>query len=67
MSVNDLQIVEETTIADSVIADSLKLSEQSGSAEYLDPIDGAPCGGDCFTWAAAMVIEFITQPNSGLK
>jgi len=34
MSVNDLQIVEETTIADSVIADSLKLSEQSGSAEY---------------------------------
>uniref|UniRef100_UPI004048E715 MGH1-like glycoside hydrolase domain-containing protein n=1 Tax=Yoonia sp. TaxID=2212373 RepID=UPI004048E715 len=49
----------ETVTADRIIADSLKLIEHSGFAEYYDPINGTPCGGGRFTWTAAMVIEFI--------
>ena len=59
MIVDGLQVAGETATADRIIADSLKLIEHSGFAEYYDPIDGTPCGGDRFTWTAAMVIEFI--------
>ena len=44
--------------------DSLTLIEQSGFAEYYDPITGAPCGGGQFTLTAAMVIEFIKQSKA---
>lgn len=59
MIVDGLQVAGETATADRIIADSLKLIEHSGFAEYYDPIDGTPCGGGRFTWTAAMVIEFI--------
>ena len=49
----------ETEIADRIVADSLKLIEQSGFAEYYDPHDGTPLGGDRFSWTAAMVLEFL--------
>jgi len=51
----------EVKVVDRIIADSLALIEQSGFAEYYSPIDGTPCGGDRFTWTAAMVIEFLTS------
>ncbi len=44
-----------------IVDDSLRLIELGGFAEYYDPISGEPCGGDCFTWTAAMVIEFLTH------
>ena len=49
----------EMEIADRIVADSLKLIEQSGFAEYYDPHDGAPLGGGRFSWTAAMVLEFL--------
>lgn len=39
--------------------DCLRLIEESGFAEYYDPITSEPCGGGQFTWTAAMVIEII--------
>ena len=44
-----------------IIENSLKLIKENGFAEYYSPIDGTPCGGDSFTWTAAMVIEFINN------
>ena len=44
-----------------IVADSVRLIETSGFAEYYDPITAEPCGGGQFTWTAAMVIEFLTQ------
>ena len=51
-------------MANIIEKDSLTLIEQSGFAEYYDPITGAPCGGGQFTWTAAMVIEFIKQSQA---
>ena len=39
--------------------DSLQLIEHSGFAEYYGPLDGRACGGDQFSWTAAMVMEFL--------
>lgn len=46
-------------IADRIMNDSLKLIEQSGFAEYYDPLTSEPCGGSQFTWTAAMVIDIL--------
>jgi hypothetical protein len=51
----------ETAIVNRIVGDSLKLIEQSGFAEYYDPITAEHCGGGSFTWTAAMVIEFLTR------
>ncbi len=51
---------EEATV-ERIVNDSLLLIEESGFAEYYDPITGEPCGGGRFTWTAAMVIEFLTR------
>jgi hypothetical protein len=48
-----------------LIKDSLELIEESGFAEYYSPIDGTACGGDSFTWTAAMVLEFLKNPDGG--
>lgn len=48
-------------IARRIADDSVKLIEQSGFAEYYDPITAEPCGGGTFTWTAAMVIEFLKR------
>lgn len=39
---------------DRIRADSLALIQKSGFAEYFSPADGQPCGGDSFTWTAAI-------------
>lgn len=51
----------QTAINRRIVSDSLRLIEQSGFAEYYDPITAEPCGGDQFTWTAAIVIEFLNQ------
>lgn len=49
-----------TDAANAILDNSIKLIEQSGFAEYYDPMSGEPCGGSSFTWTAAMVIEFLS-------
>ena len=44
--------------AAAITTSSLDLIRESGFAEYYDPQTGEPCGGDRFTWTAAMVLEF---------
>ncbi len=51
----------ETAIVNRIKADSVKLIEESGFAEYYDPITAEPCGGGQFSWTAAMVIEFLDE------
>ena len=54
-----LTIAGQTEVADAIARSSIELIEQSGFAEYYDPITGEPCGGGRFTWTAAMVLEFL--------
>jgi hypothetical protein len=57
--VDGLTRAGETDIANAIIRSSLDLIEESGFAEYYDPVTGEPCGGGRFTWTAAMVLEFL--------
>ncbi len=50
---------QQTQLVDRIDADSLRLIEKSGFAEYYDPITAEPCGGGQFTWTAAMVLELL--------
>jgi len=59
MIANGLHVAGQTAIADRIDADCLRLIERSGFAEYYGPIDAEPCGGDSFTWTAAMMIEIL--------
>ena len=61
MIANGLHVAGQTDIATRIDNDSLRLIETSGFAEYYDPITGEPCGGDQFTWTAAMVIEILNM------
>lgn len=56
-----LRSANETDLAEAIEAQSLKLIETSGFAEYYDPMTGEPCGGASFTWTAAMVMEFCQE------
>jgi glycogen debranching enzyme len=60
--VDGLRAAGETILADRIISDSLELIQVSGFSEYYDPTDGAPLGGDRFSWTAAMVLEFTAAP-----
>jgi len=51
-------------IVERIVSDSLRLIELGGFAEYYGPLDGEPCGGDRFTWTAAIVIEFLTRQKA---
>lgn len=61
MIANGLRASGERDIAERLDMDSLRLIENSRFAEYYDPITGEPCGGDQFTWTAAMVIELLKK------
>jgi len=52
-------------LAERLVRSSLKLIEQSGFAEYYDPVAGEPCGGGHFSWTAAMVLEFLAMAKHG--
>ncbi len=61
MIADGLRRAGKTDIVSRIVADSVRLIEQGGFAEYYNPIIGEPCGGARFTWTAAMVIEFLRQ------
>ena len=50
-------------IAKRIKRNSLELIETGGFAEYYNPMNGNPCGGDKFTWTAAIVIEFLKNAD----
>jgi len=58
--------VGEDDVVNRIVNDSIELIETSGFAEYYGPISGSPCGGDTFTWTAAMVLEFFAYFDSAL-
>jgi len=49
-----------TKQADKLREDTAKLIEQSGFAEYFNPIDGSPAGGMNFTWTAAIWLAWAS-------
>lgn len=59
MIADGLECAGQSSTADRIRADSVRLIERSGFAEYHDPITAEPCGGAHFTWTAAMVIEIF--------
>lgn len=63
MVADGLERAGEKAVASRINADSLRLIEESGFAEYYDPITAEPCGGAHFTWTAAMVIEILNTQN----
>ena len=44
--------------------ETLDLIRQSGFAEYFDPITGAACGADAFSWTAALTLELLSHELS---
>lgn len=60
MIADGLERAGQTAMADRINRDCLRLIEKSGFAEYYGPIDAESCGGDSFTWTAAMVIEILS-------
>jgi glycogen debranching enzyme len=60
MIADGLENAGRTVMADRINRDCLRLIEQSGFAEYYGPINAEACGGDAFTWTAAMVIEILS-------
>ena len=60
MIADGLEISGQTAMAARITRDCLRLIENSGFAEYYGPIGAEPCGGDAFTWTAAMVIEILS-------
>lgn len=61
MIADGLEAAGEAATAERITADSLRLIEESGFAEYYDPLTAEPCGGGSFTWTAAMVIEMLSS------
>ena len=49
----------QSAMAQRIDDDSIRLIKKSGFAEYYDPNTAEPCGGESFTWTAAMVIEIL--------
>lgn len=64
MIADGLQRAGQTRIVQRIVDDSLRLIEQSGFAEYYDPVTAEPCGGSSFTWTAAMVIEILNAETT---
>ncbi len=61
MIADGLSTARQKTVAERIVADSLRLIEESGFAEYYDPQTGEPCGGGRFTWTAAIAMEFLAS------
>jgi len=52
--------------AEKLRGDTAKLIEQSGFAEYFNPVDGSPAGGMDFTWTAAIWLAWAS-PSLQIK
>ena len=61
MIIDGLQQAGQHQMAASIEHDSQALIAESGFAEYYDPVSAEGCGGDSFTWTAAMMLEFISS------
>jgi glycogen debranching enzyme len=61
MIAEGLSIGDQRDLSRQISDTSLDLIKSSGFAEYYDPIDGTGCGGQSFSWTAAMVLEFIDK------
>jgi hypothetical protein len=59
MLADGLSAAGEAASAAAIVEASLALIRQSGFAEYYDPLTAELCGGDRFSWTAAMVLEFL--------
>ncbi len=66
MVVDGLLRTGKKETADRIIRSSLEMIDRGGLAEYYNPHSGQGCGGDHFTWTAAMVLEFLqsSDPNA---
>ena len=52
----------ETELAARVRRNTADLVRQSGFFEYFDPLQGSGCGGDAFTWTAAVWLAWAGKP-----
>ena len=57
----------ETALADRIRADSRRLIEAAGFYEYFHPLTGEGCGGDDFSWTAAMWLAWAGREDEGAK
>ena len=64
MIADGLGNVGQTAVSERILSNSIRLIEESGFAEYYDPITAEPCGGGDFTWTAAMVIEILSSERT---
>ena len=64
MIADGLRSAGQAAISKKIFSDSIRLIEESGFAEYYDPITAEPCGGGDFTWTAAMVIEILSSERA---
>ena len=51
-------------LAKRIIDDTKSLVDESGMAEYFDPIEGSPLGGRNFSWTAAIYLEMSSAEGS---
>ena len=51
-------------LAKRIIDDTKSLVDESGMAEYFDPIEGSPLGGKNFSWTAAIYLEMSSAEGS---
>jgi hypothetical protein len=63
MIIIGLKNLNKLELANKIYQNSLELIREKGFAEYYSPLDGNPCGGQSFSWTAAMVLDFINDPD----
>lgn len=63
MIIIGLKNLNKLELANKIYQNSLELIREKGFAEYYSPLDGTPCGGQSFSWTAAMVLDFINNPD----
>jgi len=56
-----------TTEAERLRAENEALIRRGGFSEYFDPTDGTPCGGDHFTWTAAVWLAWVRAAGSTVR
>ena len=55
------------TLAGRIKADSRRLIETTGFYEYFHPLTGEGCGGNDFSWTAAMWLAWAGRDDAGIK
>lgn len=64
-----LGLAEQGRIVESerLRSETATLIERGGFGEYFDPIDGTPCGGESFTWTAAVWLVWAGRGRSTVR